>query len=224
MVKLTLKAMVVSLAVSTAALAQTQAEIDRWDADWATFQFLSSLPLEARGMVQASQDLPITINGSTKKVFDVYSNVYNALGLHPFLVKLTPIRYTNDRFDFLSYEDIPLPDGTIFNSVSAAQMRFDRAHNVYEVDTFTAPGVITRQRITFQNVGHHQTAVNEHLVFETTPEFIGLATQGGVVAHAIVQQGVKAKIEAGLLHPIRFPRWVPGYQHHNCDEGEAEDD
>ncbi len=222
MQKLTLKWLVVSFAVSTAAFAQTQADIDRWNTDWATFQMLSAIPLELRGMVQASQDLPITIDEKQKKTFDIYSNVYNALGVHPFLVKITPIRVTKDRFDFLSYEDIPLPDGTIFNSVSAAQMRFDRAHNVYEVDTFTAPGVITRQRITFTKTGPHSTLVNEHLVFETTPEFIGLATQGGVIAHSIVQQVVKTKIEAGLLRPIRFPRWVPGYSHHNC-EGEADD-
>jgi hypothetical protein len=218
---LTWKWLVASMVVATAAFAQTQQEIDRWNTDWATFQQLSAIPLAQRGMVQQSVDLPITINNQkTKKTFDIYSNVYNALGLHPFLVSITPIRVGHDTFDFLAYENIPLPDGTIFPSITTCRMHINRAQGFYEVDTYTAPGVITRQKITFQKTGPRSTFINERLVFETTPDFIGLATQGGVFAHVAIQQGLKTKIEAGQLQPVRFPRWVPG----NCSDDENDDD
>lgn len=233
------KALVVSLAVASMAAAQTvatPAEVQRWDGDYATFQFLSSIPLDQRGMVQASQDLTIVINGKAKDVFDIYANVNNALGLHPFLKKIVPIRNTKTTYDFLSYEDIPLPDGSIFNSITMAKQRFDRRNLVYYADTYTFPGIITRQTITFTQLPNCQVRAVEHLVFETSPTFIAQATQGGVFAHFLVQQGLKSKIEAGLLRPIRFPKYLrPAHgnsqndtpRSNGCgsnDDGEEDDD
>lgn len=205
-----LKMAVVSLAFAGVAAAQTQAEVQLWDGTWAQYQALEALPLPERGVVVASQELAITINADIKDVFDIYSNVYNALGLHPFLTGLTPIRHTRNSIDFIAFENIPLPDGTVFPGVTIAQQRFNRPHRFYDADTFDFPGIVTHQHITFTTVGKNQTQVVEHLTFEAPPIYIGLATQGGVYAHYLVQLGLKAKIEAGLLSPVKFPKWFPG--------------
>jgi hypothetical protein len=139
-----------------------------------------------------------------------HSNVNNALGLHPFLVGVTPIRHTEKRLDFIAREDIPLADGTIFPAITVAQQRFNRKQHFYDVDTFDFPGIVTHQHITFTKIAENQTLVTEHLTFEAPPSFISVAVQGGVFAHLLVQQGLKAKIEAGLLKPIRFPEWLDG--------------
>jgi len=165
-------------------------------------------------MVQASQDISIVINGKAKAVYDIYANVNNAIGLHPFLKRIVPIANTHTVYDFLSYEDIPLPDGTIFPSITMARQTFDRQNLVYTSETYTFPGIITRQTITFTELPNCQVQVTEHLVFETSPVFIEQATQGGVFAHFLVQQGIKAKIEAGLLRAIKFPKYLrpnPGH-------------
>ena len=75
-----LKMAAVSLAFAGVAAAQTQAEVQLWDGTWAQYQALEAIPLPQRGVVVASQDLTITINADIKDVFDIYSNVYNALG------------------------------------------------------------------------------------------------------------------------------------------------
>jgi len=214
-------AVVVASLFGQVAVAQTAAEVQQWNDGWAQFQALSAVPLAARGMVSASQDLAIVIDGDVDDVFDIYSNVNNALGLHPFLVGLTPIRHTGKRLDFIAYEDIPLPDGTIFHGATIAQQRFHRRQHFYDADTFDVPGIITRQHITFTQISRTQVQVVEHLVFETYPIYIDQAVQGGVYAHYLVQVGLKAKIEAGLLKPIRFPRWLAGG--HDGDDDDCDD-
>ena len=198
--------------------AQTQAEVQLWDSTWAAYQANQAIPLADRGVLTASQDLSIVINAPIKDVFDIYSNVYNAQGLHPFLIGVTPIRHTNNRLDFIAMEDIPLGDGTIFHAITVAQQRFNRAQRYYDADTYDFPGIITHQHITFTKIGKHQTQVTEHLSFEAPPIYIGTAIQGGVYAHYLVQLGLKAKIEAGLLTPVKFPKWPPGAAADDCDD------
>ncbi|MFZ5439880.1 MAG: hypothetical protein ACOZQL_07710 [Myxococcota bacterium] len=210
--------LVASLAFASVASAQTAAEVQLWDTTWAQYQALNAIPLADRGMVSVSQDLSIVINGEIDDVFDIYSNVYNAQGLHPFLVGLTPIRHTGRSLDFIAYEDIPMPDGSIFHAATIAKQTFNRRRHFYDAVTYDVPGIITRQHITFSYVGRRQVLVTEHLTFEATPEYIGLAAQGGVYAHYLVQLGLKAKIEAGLLQPIRFPRWLPHDEHDDDDD------
>lgn len=194
--------------VASLASAQTPAETALWDSTWAQYQALNAVPLAARGMVQVSQDITIVINGSSRKdVYDIYSNVTNAQGLHPFLVGWTPIRYTSSRLDFIAYEDVPY-QGAILNLSTIARQKFDRWSFSYDSETFDQPGIITRQHVTFTEIGHRQIQVTEHLVFETYPELIDTAVQGGVYAHLLVQAGLKAQIEAHQLDAVPFPEWL----------------
>ena len=206
--------------------AQTQAEIDLWDTTWATYQALEAIPLPQRGVEVVSQDLTVIINAPINDVFDIYSNVNNALGLHPFLVGLTPIRHTNTSLDFIALEDIPLGDGTVFHATTVAQQRFNRKKHFYDADTYDAPGIVTHQHITFTKIAKGQTQVVEHLTFEAPAIYITTVVQGGVYAHLLVQQGLKAAIEAGAIEPIRFPEWLESgdcHGHHGRG-GHGDDD
>jgi len=188
--------------------AQTyQQYVQIWNTTWAQYQALEAIPPAQRGFVVQSQDLPIVINRNIDEVYDIYANVYNAIGLHPFLKQIIPIHFQFDEgvptFDFIALEDIPLPDGTIFHGVTVAQQRFHEHHHYYDADTFDQPGVITHQHIVFTKIDREHTQVVEHLTFEAPPALIGIAVQGGVSAHQAVQAGLKANIESGVL------QWTP---------------
>jgi hypothetical protein len=188
---------------STLAHAQTQDQYTQtWDETWAQYQYLESIPLEQRGYVTASQDLSIVINRPMHEVYEIYSNVNNALGLHPFLKSIVPIRWTETddvpTYDFIAFEDIPLPDGTIFHGTTVAQQRFHEHEHYYDADSFDIPGIVTHQHIVFTHVPGG-TQVVEHLTFEAPPEYIQETVQGGVYAHYLVQVGLKAEIESGAF-------------------------
>ncbi|MEP6501937.1 MAG: SRPBCC family protein [Betaproteobacteria bacterium] len=183
--------------------AQTHADdVALWNGNWAQYQSLESVPLAVRGYVAASQDLTIVIDAPLRKVYRIYSDVGNALGLHPFLKSIVPVRrfeaYGVPTYDFIAYEDIPLPDGTVFHGVTVAQQRFHARAGFYDADSYDVPGIVTHQHITFSRV-RGGTQVTEHLTFEAPPQYIAQTVQGGVYAHALVQNGLKTKIEAGLF-------------------------
>jgi len=214
-----------ALAIAGPSVARAQAnatpeEVSLWDSSRAAYQALVAIPPADRGYATASQDLSIVIDGDLDDVFDIYSNVLNARGLHPFLTTMSFVRHTPISLDFIAYENIPLPDGTIFPGVTVAQQRFDRAHHVYDVDTYDVPGILTHQHVTFTRISPHQTTVTEHLSFEAPPEFIETTVQGGVFAHQLVQLGIKQHIEAGVLSPVRFPCWLP--DGHDMDPRDAD--
>ena len=180
--------------------AQTHAdEVALWNASWAQYQSLESVPLAARGYVSRSQDLTVVIEAPVERVFRFYSNVDNALGLHPFLKAVIPIRFEESRgtpiYDFIADEDIPLADGTLFHGVTVAQQRLHPREHDYDVDSYDVPGVVTHQHVTFRRVPGG-TEVTEHLVFEAPLQYIDQTVQGGVYAHTVVQAGLKAKIES----------------------------
>ena len=217
-------ALALAFATESVAHAQTNAtpeEVSKWDSSWAAYQALVAVPPADRGYATASQDISVVINSDVDDVFDIYSNVLNAEGLHPFLTTISFVRHTRTSLDFIAYENIPLPDGTVFPGVTIAQQRLDRPHHVYDADTYDVPGIVTHQHITFAGIGPHQTMVTEHLSFEAQPEFIETTVQGGVFAHQLVQLGLKQQIEAGLLQPVRFPHWLPrpvhGHDEDTCD-------
>jgi len=183
--------------------AQTPAEaVALWNGDWAQYLWLESVPLATRGYVEAAQDLSIVIEAPLKTVMRIYSNVDNSLGLHPFLKAVVPVRRTEldgvPTYDFIAYEDIPLADGTLFHGVTVAQQRFHLKAHYYDADSYDVPGIVTHQHITFARVAGG-TQVTEHLVFEAPPQYIAQTLQGGVYAHALVQNGLKAKIESGAF-------------------------
>jgi hypothetical protein len=164
--------------------------------------------------VEQSQDLPIVIDKPIDTVYPIYANVYNALGLHPFLTAIIPIRHTYEGnipvFDFVALENIPLPDGTIYPGVTVAQQRFHDHEYYYDADSYDVPGVITHQHIVFTPVDCQHTQVVEHLSFEATTTYIAEAVQGGVYAHQLVQEGLKAKIESGELQVTLTDIWLEG--------------
>lgn len=181
--------------------AQTHADdVALWNGNWAQYQSLESIPLAARGYVAASQDLTIVIDAPLRKVWRIYSDVNSALGLHPFLKSIVPVRrydaYGVPTYDFIAYEDIPLPDGTTFHGVTVAQQRFFARQRYYDADSYDVPGIVTHQHITFSRV-RGGTQVTEHLTFEAPPLYIGQTVQGGVYAHTLVQNGLKTRIESG---------------------------
>jgi hypothetical protein len=197
------------------ARAQTyQQYVQIWNTTWATYQAEEAIPLAQRGVDVQSQDLPIVINRNIDEVYDIYANVYNAIGLHPFLKQIIPIRYELEdgvpTLDFIALEDIPLPDGTIFHGVTVAQQRFHEHHYYYDADTYDFPGVITHQHIVFTAIDREHTQVVEHLTFEAPPALIAEAVQGGVYAHAAVQAGLKANIESGVLQWTPFDELIEG--------------
>ena len=181
--------------------AQTHADdVALWNGNWAQYQSLESVPLAARGYVAASQDLAIVIDAPLRKVYRIYSDVNNALGLHPFLKSIVPVRrfdaYGVPTYDFIAYEDIPMPDGTTFHGVTIAQQRFFPRARYYDADSYDVPGIVTHQHITFTRV-RGGTQVTEHLTFEAPPLYIAQTVQGGVYAHTLVQNGLKTRIESG---------------------------
>jgi hypothetical protein len=188
--------------------------ITTWDQTWKTYQAINAAPPAQNGLVVQSQDLPIVINAPIDDVYAVYANVYNAIGMHPFLKQIIPIHYNFvagvPTFDFIALEDVPLPDGTIFHGVTVAQQRFHNREHYYDADSFDQPGVITHQHIEFIRIDRDHTKVVEHLTFEAPPELLALEVQGGVAAHAAVQAGVKAAMEAGTLKATHFDAVIEG--------------
>ncbi len=183
------------------ACAQTHADdVALWNGNWAQYQSLESVPLAARGYVAASQDLTIVIDAPLRKVYRIYSDVSNALGLHPFLKSIVPVRrFEADGvpfYEFIAYEDIPMADGTTFHGITVAQQRFHPHERYYDADSYDVPGIVTHQHITFTHV-KGGTQVKEHLTFEAPPMYISQTVQGGVYAHTLVQNGLKTRIEAG---------------------------
>lgn len=188
--------------------------ITTWDQTWTTYQAVNAVPPAQNGLVVQSQDLPIVINAPVDDVYAVYANVYNALGLHPFLKQIIPIHYELvggiPTFDFVALEDVPLPDGTIFHGVTVAQQRFHNLEHYYDADSYDQPGVITHQHIVFTRLDRDHTKVVEHLTFDAPPDLLALEVQGGVAAHAAVQAAIKAGMEAGTLKPTKFDAVLEG--------------
>jgi hypothetical protein len=206
-----------SLAFAPSAQAQTNEQyVNLWDTSWQQYQALEAIPFAQSGYVSQSQDVAIVINAPLDQVYDIYANVYNALGIHPFMKSIVPIRHicSNDvpTFDFIAYDDIPLPDGTIFHGTTIAQQRFHSAEHYYDADSYDLPGVVTHQHIVFTAIDGQTTQVVEHMTFEAPPQYIALEVGGGVYAHTVVQQGLKAAIESGALQVTAADEAIEGDQ------------
>lgn len=178
-----------------------------WEATWAQYQFISKRPLLQTGLTETTRELSIDIAAPRETVFDIYSNVYNALGRHSFLREIVPIRCGAHHFDFTAIEDVPL--GPVVLSLrTVSRQVFDRPFS-YTAETYDRPETITHQTISFTALSPTLTRVVESLSFEATPLLINTAVSGGVEAHTAVQQSLKAAIEAGELQPVPFPDNLP---------------
>lgn len=178
-----------------------------WDATWAQYQIVDALPLRVAGLVSVTRELAIDIKAPREAVFDIYSNVYNALGRHSFLREIIAIRCGANSFDFTAVEDVPF-SGVVLPLRTVSQQVFHRP-DFYTADTYDRPTTITHQTITFTALSPTTTRVIESLTFESSPLLINTAVSGGVEAHTAVQQSLKAAIEAGELVPVPFPDDLP---------------
>lgn len=187
--------------------AQQLSDVLYWDIAWTEYEIINAMPLDQSGLVRERRDLPIVINAPRETVFDIYSNVYNALGLHLYLNDIIAIHCDKYHFDFTAIEDVPLGP-VVLPLKTVARQRFLRPY-YYTSDTFDRPETITHQWITFQELSPTSTKVVEHLTFEALPLFIYTTVNDGVDAHKAVQEGLKAKIEAGEIPPVPYPDYVP---------------
>ena len=178
-----------------------------WDATWAQFQIVDALPLPLAGLVSMTRELSIDINAPRETVFDIYSNVYNALGRHSFLQQIIAIRCGANHFDFTAIENVPF-SGVVLPLRTVSRQVFHRP-DFYTADTYDRPMTITHQTITFTALSPTVTRVVESLTFESSPLLISTAVSGGVEAHTAVQLSLKAAIEAGELVPVPFPDDLP---------------
>lgn len=154
-----------------------------------------------------TRELSIDIDAPREIVFDVYSNVYNALGRHSFLREIVPIRCGAHHFDFTAIEDVPL--GPVVLALRTVSRQVFSRPSSYTADTYDQPETITHQTITFSELSPGSTRVVESLTFESSPLLINTAVNGGIEAHTAVQQSLKASIEAGELVPVPFPDNLP---------------
>jgi hypothetical protein len=179
-----------------------------WDATWAQYQLIDALPLLQAGLVQETRELAIDINAPRETVYDIYSNVYNALGRHSYLREIIAIRCGANHFDFTAVEDVPY-SGVVLPLRTVSRQVFHRP-DFYTADTYDRPMTITHQTISFTALSPTTTRVVESLTFESSPLLISTAVSGGVEAHTAVQQSLKAAIEAGeLVPPLPFPDNLP---------------
>lgn len=204
----TLAVLLLAAAHADAADARRAAATLYWDATWAQFQIVDALPLRAAGLVSVTRTLSVDIAAPRETVYDVYSNLYNALGRHSFLREIVAIRCTANRFDFIAVEDIPLGPAVLPLRTVSRQV-FHRPES-YSADTYDRPMTITHQTIRFAALSPTLTRVTEELNFESSPLLINTAVSGGIEAHTAVQQSLKTAIEAGeLTPPVPYPAFLP---------------
>ncbi|MFI6512502.1 SRPBCC family protein [Streptosporangium sp. NPDC050855] len=176
----------------------------RWQVAWDTYRFYECLtaPLPVTGRSRAERDISIEIDAPVQHVFDVYSDIENHLGIHPFLRRVITHRDRTENgvrlVDFTAVEDVPVA-GVPVTSETHAQQRLHRDALFYETDTWTLPNVVTHQKIVFEDLGQGRTRVTEHLVFEASVLLIDFTVTNGVSSHQRTQAGLKEAIESGEL-------------------------
>ncbi|MDP9869486.1 MULTISPECIES: SRPBCC family protein [Streptosporangium] len=184
---------------------QSDAELAaEWQAAWDTYRFYDSAPPPSPGSGQSREKamISVEIDAPVEQVFDKYSNINNHIGMHSFLKRVVT---HNDRLqagtryiDFTAIEEIPY-EGAIVTSKTHAQQRIDRAALKYETDTWSLPGVVTHQKIVFEEVDGGKTRVTEQLVFDADTSLIDFVVTNGVASHQATQAALKQAIESGQL-------------------------
>ncbi|WTZ51934.1 hypothetical protein OG716_07750 [Nocardia sp. NBC_01388] len=194
----------VGLPVAHADIAPSCIEYDNgykaeWQASWAVYQAEQGQP-DSRS--SAVVDLPITIAAPFQKVWDVYSNLNNDLGRHPFMRELITHRTCDDGgvqvSDFTALDDIPMGPIT-FPGHTQAEQRVHAAQHYYESDSWDIPNVTTHQLITFTDNGDGTTTVNEHITFLADAALIQFTADNGASSHRTYQAALKRDIENGSL-------------------------
>lgn len=183
---------------------ETDAELAaEWQYAWDTYKFYDRTPpAPDSGRSQRTATISIVIDAPFRHVFDAYSNFSNHIGRNPFLTRVVThkdwrkgsLRHIN----LTAVEEVPY-EGTIVTLNTHAQQRLHRSKRYYEVDSWSAPGVVTHQKIVFKPLSKRQTKVTEHLTFEADNSLIDFTVTNGVAAHQQIQTALKQAIESGEL-------------------------
>ncbi|MBB6470581.1 SRPBCC family protein [Sphaerisporangium rubeum] len=149
---------------------------------------------------RVTKELSCEVGAPAERVFSVFSEVGNHIGRHPFLreIDVHGDRYEDGtrHLEFTAVERIPVA-GVPINSRIRARQRIDPAGLWYEVDTWTAPGVVTHQRAVFHDLGDGRTRVAERMTFEANALLIGFTVSQGVAAHERTLAALKEAVENG---------------------------
>ncbi|WP_326824983.1 hypothetical protein [Streptosporangium sp. NBC_01756] len=174
-----------------------------WQAAWDTYRFYDSTPpLPGSGRSRDKARISIEIDAPVEHVFAAYSDINHHIGMHSFLKRVVT---HDDRsqacirtINFTAVEEIPY-QGTIVTSNTHAQQRIDHDGLRYETDTWSLPGVVTHQKILFDELANGKTAVTEYLVFDADTSLIDFVVTNGVASHEATQAALKQAIESGEL-------------------------
>jgi hypothetical protein len=174
-----------------------------WQVAWTVYKFYLRIPPPPLGLRrQVVRTLSIDIAAPRAHVFDVYSDIDNHIGRHPFLKAVTThAEYESNGLhvrNFTATEDVPVA-GVPVRLHTHAQQRINAASYYYESDSYDAPDVVTHQNVTFTDRGGGVTRVTEVIVFETNLALIDFTVTNGVSSHIANQQALKADIESGEL-------------------------
>jgi len=175
-----------------------------WRTSWEVYRFwqVGTAPLPWTGRRRVERTLTIDIATPRDHVFDVYSDVNNHIGRHPFLQRvITHEDYVRDGIhvvNFTAIENVPIAGVPVPTPTYAHQEHFEDAY-VYTTDTWTAPNVVTHQRTTFQDLGNGRTRITESMMFEADILLIDFTVTNGVSAHQATMQSFKAAFESGAI-------------------------
>lgn len=151
---------------------------------------------------QVTKESSCEVGAPAARVFAVFSEVVNHIGRHPFLreIDIHGDRYEDGtrRLEFTAVERIPVAGVPITGRIRARQ-RIDPAGLWYEIDTWTAPGVVTHQRAVFHDLGGGRTRVADRMTFEANALLIGFAVSQGVAAHERTLAALTYAMENGEL-------------------------
>jgi hypothetical protein len=174
-----------------------------WQAAWDTYKFYDSTPpLPGSGRSRAKSSISITIDAPVKRVFSLYSNINNHVGMHSFLKRVITHKdwskgHTRN-INFTAIEEIPY-EGAIVISKTHAQQRINRDKLYYETDTWSLPNVVTHQKIVFEKRPGGKTEVTELLTFDADTSLIDFVVANGTSSHEVNQAALKQAIESGEL-------------------------
>lgn len=175
-----------------------------WQVAATVYGFLVRLPPPAPWSLRKRvvRTLTIDIAAPLAHVFDVYSDIDNHIGRHPFLKAVVTHgeSFANGVHtrNFTAIEDVPVA-GIPVRLHTHAQQRIYESQYRYESDSYDTPDVITHQNIDFVDLGNGVTRVTEVIVFETNAALIDFTVQNGVAAHEENMAILKADIESGAL-------------------------
>ncbi|MFF3671134.1 SRPBCC family protein [Microtetraspora malaysiensis] len=174
-----------------------------WQTAWDTYHFSDTTPpAEGSGRRRVTSSISIEINAPAARVFPAYSDFNHHIGMNPFLRRVITHKdwcsAGTRNINLTAIEEIPY-EGTVVVSKTHAQQRLHEKELYYETDSWSFPGVVTHQKIVFNQLKGGKTKVTENLTFEADDDMIDFAATNGVAAHQQLQTALKQAIESGAL-------------------------